>query len=47
MKRWTGIARTKQQRAASIEALLGKALTLFITQGYHATTVEVIAQLQG
>ena len=37
----------REQRAASIEALLGKALTLFITQGYHATTVEVIAQAAG
>jgi AcrR family transcriptional regulator len=34
----------REQRAASIEALLTKALTLFITQGYHATTVEEIAQ---
>jgi AcrR family transcriptional regulator len=37
----------REQRAASIEALLSKALTLFITQGYHATTVEVIAQAAG
>ena len=37
----------REQRAASIEALLVKALTLFITQGYHATTVEVIAQAAG
>ena len=37
----------REQRAASIEALLDKALTLFITQGYHATTVEVIAQAAG
>lgn len=34
----------REQRAASIEALLTEALTLFITQGYHATTVEEIAQ---
>jgi AcrR family transcriptional regulator len=34
----------REQRAASIDALLTKALTLFITQGYHATTVEEIAQ---
>ena len=40
-------ATKREQRAASIEALLGKALTLFITQGYHATTVEVIAQAAG
>ena len=37
----------REQRAASIEALLAKALTLFITQGYHATTVEEIAQSAG
>ncbi len=37
----------REQRAASIEALLGAALTLFITQGYHATTVEEIAQSAG
>lgn len=37
----------REQRAASIEALLGTALTLFITQGYHATTVEEIAQAAG
>ena len=34
----------REQREASIESLLSKALTLFITQGYHATTVEKIAQ---
>jgi AcrR family transcriptional regulator len=34
----------REQRAASIDALLTRALTLFITQGYHATTVEEIAQ---
>lgn len=37
----------REQRAASIEALLSAALTLFITQGYHATTVEEIAQTAG
>lgn len=37
----------REQRAASIEALLSEALTLFITQGYHATTVEEIAQAAG
>lgn len=37
----------REQRAASIEALLTEALTLFITQGYHATTVEEIAQAAG
>jgi len=37
----------REQRAASIEALLSKALTLYITQGYHATAVEVIAQAAG
>lgn len=37
-------ATKREQRAASIDALLTKALTLFITQGYHATTVEEIAQ---
>ena len=37
----------REQRAASIDALLSEALTLFITQGYHATTVEVIAQAAG
>ena len=37
----------REQRAASIEALLAEALTLFITQGYHATTVEEIAQAAG
>jgi len=40
-------ATKREQRAASIEALLSAALTLFITQGYHATTVEVIAQRAG
>ena len=40
-------ATKREQRAASIEALLGEALTLFITQGYHATTVEEIAQAAG
>lgn len=40
-------ATKREQRAASIEALLTKALTLFITQGYHATTVEEIAQAAG
>ena len=37
----------REQRAASIESLLSAALTLFITQGYHATTVEEIAQSAG
>ena len=37
----------REQRAASIDALLSAALTLFITQGYHATTVEEIAQSAG
>lgn len=37
----------REQRAASIEALLSAALNLFITQGYHATTVEEIAQTAG
>ena len=37
----------REQRAASIDALLSAALTLFITQGYHATTVEEIAQTAG
>ena len=40
-------ATKREQRAASIESLLGEALTLFITQGYHATTVEEIAQAAG
>ena len=40
-------ATKREQRAASIDALLTKALTLFITQGYHATTVEEIAQSAG
>ena len=40
-------ATKREQRAASIDALLSEALTLFITQGYHATTVEVIAQAAG
>lgn len=40
-------ATKREQRAASIEALLNAALTLFITQGYHATTVEEIAQSAG
>ena len=40
-------ATKREQRAASIEALLGEALALFITQGYHATTVEEIAQAAG
>ena len=40
-------ATKREQRAASIDALLNEALTLFITQGYHATTVEVIAQAAG
>ena len=40
-------ATKREQRAASIEALSAKALTLFITQGYHATTVEEIAQAAG
>lgn len=40
-------ATKREQRAASIDALLKEALTLFITQGYHATTVEVIAQAAG
>lgn len=40
-------ATKREQRAASIEALLGAALNLFITQGYHATTVEEIAQTAG
>ena len=40
-------ATKREQRAASIEALLGAALNLFITQGYHATTVEEIAQSAG
>lgn len=37
-------ATKREQRAASIDSLLTRALTLFITQGYHATTVEEIAQ---
>ena len=40
-------ATKREQRAASIDALLIEALTLFITQGFHATTVEVIAQAAG
>ncbi len=40
-------ATKREQRAASIDALLNEALKLFITQGYHATTVEVIAQAAG
>lgn len=40
-------ATKREQRAASIEALSDAALTLFITQGYHATTVEEIAQAAG
>jgi AcrR family transcriptional regulator len=40
-------ATKREQRAASIDALLGAALHLFITQGYHATTVEEIAQSAG
>ena len=40
-------ATKREQRAASIDALLSEALTLFITQGFHATTVEVIAQAAG
>lgn len=35
------------QRAASMDSLLSAALTLFITQGYHATSVEEIAQAAG
>lgn len=37
----------KEQRRASIENLLSAALKLFITQGYHATSVEQIAQAAG
>lgn len=40
-------ATKRERRAASIDALLTAALRLFITQGYHATTVEEIAQSAG
>lgn len=40
-------ATKRERRAASIDALLSAALPLFITQGYHATTVEEIAQSAG
>ena len=37
----------KEQRRASVENLLQAALKLFITQGYHATSVEQIAHAAG
>lgn len=37
----------KEQRRASVENLLAAALRLFITQGYHATSVEQIAHAAG
>ena len=37
----------KEQRRASVENLLSAALKLFITQGYHATSVEQIAHAAG
>ncbi|MGE3936677.1 MAG: TetR/AcrR family transcriptional regulator [Rhodospirillaceae bacterium] len=43
-----GVAQTKaEQRQASMENLLAAALRLFITQGYHATSVEEIAAAAG
>jgi len=41
-------AQTKpEQRAQSIEALLAAALALFVTRGYHATTIDEIAAKAG
>jgi len=37
----------KAQREASIENLLGAALTMFVSQGYRHTTVEAIADAVG
>lgn len=40
-------ATKKEQRRASVEKLLAAALRLFITQGYHATSVEQVARAAG
>ena len=37
----------EQQRRASIEKLLAAALALFVTRGYHATSVEQVAARAG
>ena len=37
----------EEQRRASIEKLLAAALALFVTRGYHATSVEEVAARAG
>lgn len=45
--RGDGASTKQEQRAQSIEGLLAAALDLFVTRGYHATTVDEIAGRAG